>query len=234
MQAAGSGLSEALSKHSGVEVALCGTGSGSSSYFTCIKPAPLMTPSLTGPPAQRATHLAQVSVPVNTAGSLPPGDLNSMVAARPAKALAPCPVTPLPTAGNSVMTGRPVAFPRHASTVPSPPQLHILSHLPTYGWQRCVVDFSAIQFVCGTDGSPQELGAGASATVSGGGSRGGQPGKLWRPLICCCLVAPSCQQAGAGSAQPATTVPPFPTLTDSRCPAPPPPPPPPGRCTACC
>lgn len=41
----------------------------------------------------------------------------------------------------------------------------LLSQLPTYGWQRCLVDYAAIEFVLDADGCPVELGAGASATV---------------------------------------------------------------------
>ncbi|PRW57781.1 serine threonine- kinase [Chlorella sorokiniana] len=41
----------------------------------------------------------------------------------------------------------------------------LLSQLPTYGWQRCLVDYAAIQFVGDGDGQPVVLGEGASATV---------------------------------------------------------------------
>ena len=44
----------------------------------------------------------------------------------------------------------------------------LLSQLPTYGWQRCLVDYAAIEFVLDEEGLPVELGAGVSATVSFG------------------------------------------------------------------
>jgi hypothetical protein len=47
----------------------------------------------------------------------------------------------------------------------------LLSHLPTYGWQRCVVPCADIQFVL-REGEPEELGVGASATVGGRGGGG--------------------------------------------------------------
>lgn len=47
------------------------------------------------------------------------------------------------------------------------PLAPLLAQMPTYGWQRSIVDYAAIHFVLHPDGSYVELGSGASATVGG-------------------------------------------------------------------
>jgi hypothetical protein len=135
---------------------------------------------------------AEASLLVGSRGGLPDGDLHSVAPESTAKSQARCPAPPPPTLGSSLATlGRPV-LPRSAGSDASPPGQALLlspgvpflppglprtpkadvgphpllSNLPTYGWQRCAVDYSAIQFIKGPDGEPEELGSGASATVS--------------------------------------------------------------------
>ena len=74
---------------------------------------------------------------------------------------------PLPGAPACGTAGQPLASPRaarspQAADAASHP---LLSQLPTYGWQRCLVDYAAIEFVRDAEGFPVELGSGASATV---------------------------------------------------------------------
>ncbi|KAI3434591.1 hypothetical protein D9Q98_002660 [Chlorella vulgaris] len=134
---------------------------------------------------------AEASLLVGSRGGLPDGDLHSVAPESTAKSQARCPAPPPPTLGSSLATlGRPV-LPRSAGSDASPPGQALLlspgvpslppglprtpkadvgphpllSNLPTYGWQRCAVDYSAIQFIKGPDGEPEELGSGASATV---------------------------------------------------------------------
>lgn len=118
-------------------------------------------------------------------GKVPPGVLSSggPVAAKRAAAQAHLLGTPPPSAAGSVAPGAPAA-PAAAAGAGAPPRwvpsaavppprsptaaegYHpLLSQLPTYGWQRCLVDFSAVTFCRHADGSLQELGSGSSATV---------------------------------------------------------------------
>lgn len=81
--------------------------------------------------------------------------------------------------GPAVLAG---SSPRAAAGFPAA----LLSQLPTYGWQRCLVDQAAIQFVRLPDGSLEELGSGASATVRG-------PGTWMRGAITALPQAPACR-----------------------------------------
>jgi len=150
---------EALSLPPGLEQRVSSAGSG-------------RQPTLGGrvcppaPPPSTANSMAPIRVP--------PGG-----AAVAAKSQAPAAVRmQLPGAPACGAAAQPLASPRaarspQAADAASHP---LLSQLPTYGWQRCLVDYAAIEFVRDAEGFPVELGSGASATV--------------RPLHMCHLAAP--------------------------------------------
>lgn len=62
----------------------------------------------------------------------------------------------------------------------------LLAQMPTPGWQRSVVDYSAIHFVLRPDGSYEEIGSGASATVGGVRVLG-----CGRPTVRLCMIVPN-------------------------------------------
>lgn len=71
-----------------------------------------------------------------------------------------------PRASKRGVAAQPAASPRASAVAAEAAAGHsLLSQLPTYGWQRCLVDYAAIEFVLDEEGLPVELGAGASATV---------------------------------------------------------------------
>ncbi|PSC72792.1 Serine threonine-kinase CTR1 [Micractinium conductrix] len=76
---------------------------------------------------------------------------------------------PLSTAAAQLPPGldrSPLGMPPAMRAAPATPaEQSLLSHLPVYGWQRSIVDFSKIQFHVGPGGAIQELGSGSSATV---------------------------------------------------------------------
>lgn len=53
----------------------------------------------------------------------------------------------------------------HGAGAGADPLAPLLCQMPTYGWQRSIVDYAAIRFLLAPDGSYVELGSGASATV---------------------------------------------------------------------
>ena len=76
---------------------------------------------------------------------------------------------PQPPRASNRVAAQPAASPRAAAVAAEAAAAaghSLLSQLPTYGWQRCLVDYAAIEFVLDEEGLPVELGAGASATVS--------------------------------------------------------------------
>ena len=182
-----SGISDAASSEQNVGCTLTdgwAYGGGGSALAVLQPSAPGAECALATAPAA-ATRCGEPSEHATASGdsSLPLGDPGSVPTPRANKArLANCPAPPPPSESSSLApelpaTGLSIHVALHARLPPQGPTGHqgpprpatsphpLLSHLPTFGWQRCVVDYQAIEFVVGPDGKPQELGVGASATV---------------------------------------------------------------------
>ncbi|KAL4457658.1 hypothetical protein ABPG75_012523 [Micractinium tetrahymenae] len=129
-------------------------------------PPPSLTSSIAARGRPRAVRTAVAPAAAAAAAAASPG-----LGTSPAPGASPLPgASPSPSPQNGGLLTPHAAAAAAAARRASPgprldPLAPLLSQMPTYGWQRSIVDFSSIHFVLRPDGSYEELGCGASASV---------------------------------------------------------------------